>query len=102
MEVDQPIAALLQDLKRRGLLDETLVLWGGEFGRTPVAQGDNGRDHNPQGYSIWMAGGGVKRWNHLRRHRRLRILRREGQGPRPRSTRDHSPFARHGPQPFDL
>jgi len=59
-EVDQPIAALLCDLKQRGLLDETLVLWGGEFGRTPVAQGDDGRDHNPQGYSMWLAGGGVK------------------------------------------
>jgi len=60
MEVDQPIAALLKDLKSRGLLDDTLVLWGGEFGRTPVSQGDNGRDHNPQGYTMWMAGGGVK------------------------------------------
>jgi hypothetical protein len=60
MEVDQPIAALLGDLKQRGLLDETLVLWGGEFGRTPVAQGDNGRDHNPQGYTMWLAGGGIK------------------------------------------
>jgi len=59
-EVDQPIAALLADLKARGLLNETLVLWGGEFGRTPVAQGDNGRDHNPQGYTMWLAGGGVK------------------------------------------
>ena len=60
LEVDQPIAALLADLKARGLLDETLVLWGGEFGRTPVAQGDDGRDHNPQGYTMWLAGGGVK------------------------------------------
>jgi hypothetical protein len=60
MEVDQPIAALLADLRTRGLLEDTLVLWGGEFGRTPVAQGDNGRDHNPQGYTMWMAGGGVK------------------------------------------
>lgn len=59
-EVDQPIAALLTDLKRRGMLDETLVLWGGEFGRTPVAQGDDGRDHNPQGYTMWMAGGGMR------------------------------------------
>ena len=59
-EVDKPIAGLLQDLKARGLLDDTLVLWGGEFGRTPVAQGGNGRDHNPQGYTMWMAGGGVK------------------------------------------
>jgi hypothetical protein len=59
-EVDQPIAALLKDLKTRGLLDSTLVLWGGEFGRTPVAQGDNGRDHNPQGFTMWMAGGGIR------------------------------------------
>ena len=59
-EVDQPIAALLKDLKSRGLLDSTLVLWGGEFGRTPVAQGDDGRDHNPQGYTMWLAGGGIK------------------------------------------
>ena len=59
-EVDQPIAALLEDLDQRGLLEETLVLWGGEFGRTPVAQGDDGRDHNPQGYTMWMAGGGIR------------------------------------------
>jgi len=59
-EVDKPIAALLKDLKTRGLLDDTLVLWGGEFGRTPVAQGDDGRDHNPQGYTMWLAGGGIK------------------------------------------
>ncbi|MFO0797934.1 MAG: DUF1501 domain-containing protein [Gemmataceae bacterium] len=58
--VDQPAAALLTDLKRRGLLDDTLVMWGGEFGRTPAAQGANGRDHNNKGYSMWMAGGGVK------------------------------------------
>lgn len=58
--VDQPIAALLKDLKQRGLLDETLVVWAGEFGRTPFAQGKNGRDHNPFGFTIWMAGGGVK------------------------------------------
>lgn len=58
--VDQPIGALLADLKRRGLLDETLVIWSGEFGRTPFAQGRNGRDHNPFGFSLWMAGGGVK------------------------------------------
>ena len=65
LEVDQPIAALLMDLKQRGLLEDTLVLWGGEFGRTPVAQGGDGRDHNPQGYTMWLAGGGIKpgiRW----------------------------------------
>ncbi len=60
LEVDRPIAALLQDLKARGLLDTTLVLWGGEFGRTPVAQGGDGRDHNPQGYTMWLAGGGFR------------------------------------------
>ncbi|MEM1355390.1 MAG: DUF1501 domain-containing protein [Planctomycetota bacterium] len=61
MIVDQPIAALLKDLKRTGLLDDTLVIWGGEFGRTPFAQGgSNGRDHNPYGFTMWMAGGGVK------------------------------------------
>jgi hypothetical protein len=58
--VDQPIAALLTDLKTRGLLESTLVIWAGEFGRTPFAQGSDGRDHNPQGFSIWMAGGGVR------------------------------------------
>jgi hypothetical protein len=58
--VDQPIAALLSDLKQRGLLDDTLVVWSGEFGRTPFAQGDNGRDHNPFGFSLWLAGAGIK------------------------------------------
>jgi hypothetical protein len=60
-ETDQPIATLLTDLRERGLLDETLVVWGGEFGRTPTSQGDNkGRDHNPRGFTMWMAGGGIK------------------------------------------
>jgi len=59
-EVDKPIAGLLADLKRQGLLEDTLLLWGGEFGRTPVAQGTNGRDHNPEGFTMWMAGGGVR------------------------------------------
>ena len=62
LEVDKPIAGLLQDLKRRGLLEDTLVLWGGEFGRTPVEQGNkDGRDHNPHACSMFLAGGGVKR-----------------------------------------
>jgi hypothetical protein len=60
LAVDQPIAALLTDLKQRGLLDETLVVWSGEFGRTPFAQGKDGRDHNQYGFTIWLAGGGVK------------------------------------------
>ncbi|HWG42604.1 MAG TPA: DUF1501 domain-containing protein [Gemmataceae bacterium] len=58
--VDQPIAALLKDLKQRGLLDTTLVVWASEFGRTPMSQGGKGRDHNPYGYTMWLAGGGVK------------------------------------------
>ncbi|MBC8000948.1 MAG: DUF1501 domain-containing protein, partial [Opitutaceae bacterium] len=57
---DQPIAALLTDLKQRGLLDSTLVIWASEFGRTPMMQGDQGRQHNAAGFTIWMAGGGVK------------------------------------------
>jgi uncharacterized protein (DUF1501 family) len=58
--VDQPITALLTDLKSRGMLDDTLVLWGGEFGRTPTAEGNNGREHHPFGFTMWMAGGGVR------------------------------------------
>jgi len=57
---DKPIAGLLKDLKRRGLLDETLVVWGGEFGRTPMSEKGNGRDHNPTGFTMWLAGGGVQ------------------------------------------
>ena len=59
-ETDQPVAGLLKDLKSRGLLDSTLVIWGGEFGRTPMSEKGNGRDHNPTGFTMWMAGGGVK------------------------------------------
>ncbi|MEM1443006.1 MAG: DUF1501 domain-containing protein, partial [Verrucomicrobiota bacterium] len=58
--VDQPMAALITDLKRLGMLEDTLVVWSGEFGRTPFAQGKDGRDHNPFGFTLWMAGGGVK------------------------------------------
>ncbi len=57
---DKPVAALLKDLKQRGLLDDTLVWWGGEFGRTPFSQGKDGRDHNPRGFTTWLAGGGIK------------------------------------------
>src|SRR5262249_60289283 len=57
---DRPIAGLLRDLKQRGLLDTTLVIWGGEFGRTPMSEGLNGRDHNPHGFTMWLAGGGGK------------------------------------------
>jgi len=59
--VDQPIAGLLKDLKQRGMLQDTLVIWGGEFGRTPMVQGgNNGRDHHPNAFTMWLAGGGVK------------------------------------------
>jgi hypothetical protein len=58
-QMDKPVAGLLADLRRRGLLDQTLVVWGGEFGRTPMSEKGNGRDHNPTGFTIWMAGGGV-------------------------------------------
>jgi len=58
--VDRPIAALLADLRQRGLLDDTLVIWTGEFGRTPTAEGSKGRDHNISGFTLWMAGGGMK------------------------------------------
>ena len=57
---DRASAALVSDLKARGLLDDTLVIWGGEFGRTPMTEGTDGRDHNPHGFTMWLAGGGVK------------------------------------------
>jgi hypothetical protein len=60
LATDRPIAGLIQDLAQRGLLDDTLVVWGGEFGRTPIMQGKNGRDHNPQGFTMWMCGGGLR------------------------------------------
>ena len=59
-QIDKPIAGLITDLKARGLLDSTLLVWGGEFGRTPTSEGSDGRDHSPYGYSVWMAGGGIK------------------------------------------
>ena len=59
-QVDQPIAGLIKDLRQRGLLEQTLVVWAGEFGRTPFSQGSNGRDHNPYGFTVWLAGGGIK------------------------------------------
>ena len=60
LATDVPIDGLLTDLKQRGLLDSTLVIWGGEFGRMPVSEGKDGRDHNPQGFIAWMAGAGIK------------------------------------------
>ena len=58
--IDQPITALIHDLEQRGLLESTLLVWTGEFGRTPIMQGNLGRDHSPYGFSSWMAGGGIK------------------------------------------
>lgn len=60
LDIDRPISALLRDLKQRGLLEETLVLWGGEFGRTPTSENGNGRDHNHHGFTVWLAGGGIR------------------------------------------
>ncbi|GIS60528.1 MAG: hypothetical protein CM1200mP2_27530 [Planctomycetaceae bacterium] len=83
--VDQPTGALLDDLKQRGLLDDTLVIYGGEFGRTSDSQGAKGRDHNPNAFTTWMAGGGVKGGDAVRgdRHLRLQVRRQTGQCPRP-------------------
>ena len=76
-DTDQASAALVKDLKQRGLLDDTLVIWGGEFGRTPMVQGGNdGRDHHNRCFSIWLAGGGVKRGHVHGADRRPRLQRR--------------------------
>ena len=83
----RPSAALVQDLKQRGLLEDTLVVWGGEFGRTVYCQGkltaDNyGRDHHPRCFTMWLAGGGVKPGISIRRDRRLLLQHRQGPGAR--------------------
>jgi uncharacterized protein (DUF1501 family) len=64
-QVDKPIAGLLKDLKQRGLLDETIVVFATEFGRTPGSQSNDGRDHHPYGFSVWMAGGGIQGGSHM-------------------------------------
>ena len=102
LQVDQPIAALLHDLKTRGLLDDTLVIWGGEFGRTPIAEAGDGRDHNPYGYTIWMAGAGVKKGYRLRRNGRVRLLRRRGPDAHPRSACDDAAHPGSEPREPDL
>ena len=101
-ETDVPIAGLLTDLKARGLLDSTLVVWGGEFGRTPFNEKGNGRDHNPWGFTMWMAGGGIKKRPGHRAHRRDRPARRGAPGARARSARDHSVVPRAGSREGDL
>ena len=95
---DQASAALIKDLKQRGLLDETLVIWGGEFGRTAYSQGEItkdsfGRDHHPRCFSIWMAGGGIKPGLVYRQDRRFRLQHRRKPGARPRSPRHDAPLA---------
>ena len=97
-EVDQAAAALVKDLKQRGLLDETLVVWGGEFGRTPMNEGRNnskflGRDHHPRAFTVWMAGGGIKPGVTVGRHRRAGLQPGGGPGGRARPPRHHPPPA---------
>ena len=101
-ESDRPIAGLLKDLKQRGLLDSTLVIWGGEFGRTPMSESGNGRDHNPYGFTMWMAGGGVRGGVTLRRDRRDRPVRRREQSPRPRHPRHDPALLRPRPRAADV
>ena len=90
------------DLKTRGLLDDTLVVWGGEFGRTPTSESGDGRDHNHWGFTMWLAGGGVKGGMAYGANRRVRLPRRRRQGPRPRPARHHPAPARHRPREADL
>ena len=98
---DRPVAALLTDLKQRGMLDETLVIWGGEFGRLPISQSKNGRDHNRQGFTVWLAGGGWagvragqsvrrRRWRHRRWGRRRGSARRSSRLRRGRDRASRS------------
>jgi hypothetical protein len=95
-DVDRASAALIKDLKQRGMLDETLVLWGGEFGRTPMGQG-SGRDHHILAFSMFMAGWRRQARHGVRRDRRAGLPRRAGHRPGPRSARHHPPSLRHRP-----
>ena len=108
---DQPTAAIITDLKQRGLLDQTLVVWGGEFGRTPMNEKTDGRDHNPYGFSMAFAGGGVKAGLMHRRDRRIRtsrhrrsctcsrLARNDASLVRSRSQTAHVPARRSGRTP---
>ncbi len=104
-QADPPIAALLQDLKASGMLKETLVIIGGEFGRTPAVEVSglikvqNGRDHNNHGFCYVLAGGGVKRGMRLRRYRRFRLQSGGESGPHTRSARHRA--APDGPGPHE-
>ena len=106
-DVDQPCYALITDLKQRGLLDDTLVVWGGEFGRTVYCQGeltrDNyGRDHHPRCFTLWMAGGGIQAGRRPRRNRRFRLQHRGRPGPYPRPERHDAALPGHRPPAADL
>ena len=94
-------AALINDLKQRGMLDDTLVVWGGEFGRTPMAQG-NGRDHHIKGFSMWLAGGGIKGGITHGATDELGYDAVEDVGPRPRPARHDAAPAGHRPQAADV
>ena len=100
-EVDRPTAALIKDLKQRGMLDDTLVIWGGEFGRTPMSQGGDGRDHHIKGFSYLAGRRRHQGRHHLRRDRRARLRRRREPGQRPRPPRHDAAPARHRPQAAD-
>ena len=90
---DKPVAGLLADLKRRGLLDDTLVIWGGEFGRMPMSEQGKGRDHNPWGYSVWLAGARVRGGYAHGATDSVRPAGRRRQGARPRPARHDSASA---------
>ena len=97
----RPRAALITDLKQRGMLDDTLVIWGGEFGRTPMAQG-NGRDHHIKGFSMWLAGGGIKGGITYGATDELGYNAGRERRPRPRPARHDAAPAGHRPQAADL
>ena len=99
---DKPIAGLLADLKARGMLEDTLVVWGGEFGRTPFNEKGNGRDHNPWGFTMWMAGGGVKGGQYVGTTDEIGLRAVERPRARPRHPRDHPVAARAGSRVADL
>ncbi len=99
---DQPIAGLLKDLKRRGLLEETLVIWGGEFGRMPMSESGRGRDHNPHGFTVWLAGGGIKGGTVHGATDAVGLRAEVDPRPRPRPPRHDPPPAGPRPHAADL
>ena len=101
-ETDKPIAGMLTDLKSRGMLDSTLIIWHGEFGRMPISQKMTGRDHNPYGFSIWLAGGGIKGGTVVGAHRRVRLRGRRGQEVHQRPPRDDAAPAGTEPREADV